>query len=139
MAEGEKGLCRVFFIGCRLFVFCIRLFFGVVVVCAIWLLLAFIFFFCYSSLFCHFFLRQTALLASRSEANTDVASATYTVQGTKSFLRFYCVVERLKTEFVEIKFNFEETLVIFYESCWELSGGLLKMSSGGQVFKYPPL
>lgn len=65
------------------------------------------------------------LLAGRLEAATGiVASGTYTVQGTKSFLRFYCLVERLKTDFVQINFNLEETLVIFYEGCWKLCGGL---------------
>lgn len=80
-------------------------------VCAICLLLAFVFFLLLFFAFLVTPLRQTA---GRSETTTGiVASATYTVQGRKSFLRFCCLVERLKKEFVQINFNFVEGLVIF--------------------------
>lgn len=100
-----------FFVVYGLFAFCIRLFLGGVVVCAICLLPAFIF----------FLLLFFTFLSLLSEANSwQVRSyllalllQSHTVQGTKSFLMFYCLVERLKTELTQINFNFEESLVIF--------------------------
>lgn len=61
------------------------------------------------------------MVAGRLNAATSVvASATIVVLATKSFLRLYCLVERLKTKSGQTDFSFEETLVVIeQEGCWK--------------------